>query len=138
MAIMKAARLQLGEEISLSPWPPGHVAGALSLMRFLIGDTDLILMDQWEPGKAAMFVEKERVNVSAFTPFHLNGLVEAADQDKRDLSSLVHCLVGAAPVPGGLISRCAEHAVSRHFEAMGRVSTRQSPREIRMIPWKRG
>jgi acyl-CoA synthetase (AMP-forming)/AMP-acid ligase II len=118
MAIMKAARQQLGEETTLSPWPPGHVAGALSLMRFLIGDTNLILMDQWEPGKAAMLIEKERVNASSFTPFHLNGLIEAADRDKRDLSNLVHCLVGAAPVPGGLITRCAEHGL-KTFRSYG-------------------
>ena len=46
-------------------------------MRFLVTGAPVVLMDQWEPGEAAMLVEKYRIVSSSFTPFHLSGLLEA-------------------------------------------------------------
>ncbi|MFL0413688.1 MULTISPECIES: AMP-binding protein [Sphingomonas] len=100
------------EEIILSPWPPGHVAGACTMMRFLTQGRALVLMDQWDPAEAAMLIERHRVSSASFTPFHLAGILDAADCVGRDLSSLVNCLVGAAPVPPTLIERCAARGLS--------------------------
>lgn len=111
METVAAARVRLPVERTLSPWPPGHVAGACSMMRYLAQATPLVLMDQWEPGEAAMLIEKHGVSAVSFTPFHLSGLLDAAERDGRDLSSLLSVLVGATPVPPSLISRCAEHGL---------------------------
>ncbi len=105
------SRRDLEDEIAFCPWPPGHVAGAFQLMRFLVTGAPVVLMDQWEPGEAAMLVEKYRIVSSSFTPFHLSGLLEAAERDGRDLSSLRSCMVGAAPVPPSLITRCSAHGL---------------------------
>ncbi|MGI4877831.1 MAG: AMP-binding protein [Janthinobacterium lividum] len=101
-------------EIILSPWPPGHVAGAVTMMRYLAQGAQLVLMDQWDSGEAAMLIERHQVTACSFTPFHLTGILDGADRDDRDLSSLVHCLVGAAPVPPTLIARCAERGIATY------------------------
>lgn len=101
------SRRALKDEVSFCPWPPGHVAGAVQLMRFLVSGTPMVLMDQWDAGVAAMLIEQHRIVSSSFTPFHLSGILDAAARDGRDLSSLSNCMVGAAPVPPSLIDRCA-------------------------------
>ncbi|WP_260582882.1 AMP-binding protein [Sphingopyxis sp. PET50] len=94
------------DETVISPWPPGHVAGALSMYRFLCQATPLVLMDQWDAALAAELIERHRISFTSGTPFHLSGIMAAADAAGRDLSSLRHYMVGAAPVPPSLIERC--------------------------------
>ncbi|MBV9842286.1 MAG: AMP-binding protein [Sphingomonadaceae bacterium] len=99
------------DEINLNPWPPGHVAGAWQMFRYLASGNPLIAMEAWEPGAAAALVERHRVSVCSFTPYTLMGLIDAAERDGRDLSSIKSCMVGAAPVPPTLIERCAAHGL---------------------------
>lgn len=104
-------RMVADAEVILSPWPPGHVAGALSMLRFLFGRSDLFLMDEWSAQDAAQLVHRHKVTTMSTTPFHLNGLLDAADESGADLSSLQNLLSGAAPVPPSLISRCEERGL---------------------------
>ena len=46
-----------------------------------------------------------RVTTTSGTPFHLTGLLDAAEASKRDLSSLLGYLTGAASVPPALVER---------------------------------
>jgi acyl-CoA synthetase (AMP-forming)/AMP-acid ligase II len=101
------SRRGVGREVSLNPWPPGHVAGAWQMFRFLALGTPLVAMDQWDAAEAAMLVERHGITSSSFTPFTLFGLIDAAERDGRDISSLANCMVGAAPVPPALIDRCS-------------------------------
>jgi acyl-CoA synthetase (AMP-forming)/AMP-acid ligase II len=103
---MQAMRGGDGNDAVISPWPPGHVAGALSMYRYLCQGAPLVLMDQWDPVLAAELVERHRVTTSSGTPFHLSGMIAAADANGNDLTSLRQYLVGAAPVPASLIERC--------------------------------
>ena len=105
-------------EIVLSPWPPGHVAGACTMMRFIVHGIKLVLMDQWESSEAAMLIETHRVSSGSFTPFHLTGILDAADREGRNLSSMASVMVGAAPVPPTLIERCAARGL-RTFRSYG-------------------
>lgn len=93
-------------EAILSPWPPGHVAGALSMLRFLSQGVTFVAMDAWDATTAASLIETYKITSSSGTPFHLSGIIDAADRDGRDLSSLCNYLVGAAPVPTRLVERC--------------------------------
>ncbi|MDR3389664.1 MAG: AMP-binding protein [Rudaea sp.] len=111
LAALSYARRKIAE-VNLSPWPPGHVAGACTMMRYLAQAKKLVLMDHWDPADAAMLIERHAISASSFTPFHLSGILDAADRDGRDLSSLVSCLVGAAPVPPTLIERCAARGLN--------------------------
>jgi acyl-CoA synthetase (AMP-forming)/AMP-acid ligase II len=111
LATISYARRKI-TEVNFSPWPPGHVAGACTMMRYLAQAKKLVLMDQWDAADAAMLIERHAISASSFTPFHLTGILDAADHDGRDLSSLVSCLVGAAPVPPTLIERCAARGLN--------------------------
>ena len=106
LASLRALRETAGGEVILSPWPPGHVAGALSMYRFLCDGIPLVLMDQWSPGLAAELIAHHGVTSSSGTPFHLSGILEAADAGGHDLASLRQYMVGAAPVPSALVARC--------------------------------
>lgn len=106
------SRGEAADEVILTPWPPGHVAGALSLLRFLVQAVPVVAMDQWDARTAAKLIEEHRITSSSGTPFHLTGIVEAADQGGHDLSSLRNYLVGAAPVPTSLVERCVAQGLA--------------------------
>jgi len=106
METMRMLRSGSDDDAVISPWPPGHVAGALSMYRFLTQGVPLVLMDQWDPVRAAELIDRHRITSSSGTPFHLSGMIAAADANGHDLSSLRQYLVGAAPVPASLIERC--------------------------------
>jgi acyl-CoA synthetase (AMP-forming)/AMP-acid ligase II len=106
LAAQHAARTAIDSEVILTPWPPGHVAGALSLLRFLTYGVPIVAMDQWNDGNAAALIDSHKVTTSSGTPYHLSGIVEAADASGHDLSSLRNYIVGAAPVPPSLVERC--------------------------------
>jgi acyl-CoA synthetase len=106
LADQEASRADIANETILTPWPPGHVAGALSLLRFLVYGVPIVAMDQWNAEKAAELIDRYKVTSSSGTPFHLSGIVEAADAGGHDLTSLRNYIVGAAPVPSTLVERC--------------------------------
>jgi acyl-CoA synthetase (AMP-forming)/AMP-acid ligase II len=106
LAAQHTARTAIDGEVILTPWPPGHVAGALSLLRFLAYGVPIVAMDQWNAASAAELIDRHKVTTSSGTPFHLSGIVEAADVGGHDLSSLRNYIVGAAPVPPSLVERC--------------------------------
>ncbi|QNO27010.1 AMP-binding protein [Sphingopyxis sp. OPL5] len=109
---MRAMRAGGDDDAVISPWPPGHVAGALSMYRFLCQGTPLILMDQWDAALAAELIDRHKVTSSSGTPFHLSGMIAAADIHGYDLTSLRQYLVGAAPVPPSLIERCQRQGLA--------------------------
>jgi acyl-CoA synthetase (AMP-forming)/AMP-acid ligase II len=106
LAAQHASRTAIESEVILTPWPPGHVAGALSLVRFLAYGVPIVAMDQWNAANAAELIDRHKVTTSSGTPYHLSGIVEAADASGHDLSSLRNYIVGAAPVPPALVERC--------------------------------
>ena len=115
LAELETMRIMRGgsdEDAVISPWPPGHVAGALSMYRYLCQGSPLVLMDQWDAALAAELVESHRVTSSSGTPFHLSGMMAAAEANGHDLSSLRQYLVGAAPVPPSLIEACQRQGLA--------------------------
>lgn len=115
LAELETMRIMRGgsdDEAVISPWPPGHVAGALSMYRYLCQGSPLVLMDQWDAALAAELVERHRVTSSSGTPFHLSGMMAAAETNGHDLSSLQQYLVGAAPVPPSLIEACQHQGLA--------------------------
>jgi acyl-CoA synthetase (AMP-forming)/AMP-acid ligase II len=82
----------------LTPFPAGHIAGFNFLLRPFVTGTDMVFMDRWDPVLAAELIERHRVRLSGGTPFHLQGLLEAARRDGRDLSSLASYSLGGTGV----------------------------------------
>ncbi|RIJ17261.1 cyclohexanecarboxylate-CoA ligase [Henriciella mobilis] len=107
----KAARADISNETILCPWPPGHVAGALQMLRFLVSGTPLIVMEKWDAAEAARLIETHKATTSSGTPFHMAGLLDAAEEDGRSLSSLQSYVLGAAPVPAALVQACEDRGI---------------------------
>ena len=88
------------------------MAGALQLLRFVAHGTPVVAMDQWNAREAARLVDTYKITASSGTPFHMSGLLDAAAEDGRDLSSLQNYVLGAAPVPATLVQRCVDLGIS--------------------------
>jgi acyl-CoA synthetase (AMP-forming)/AMP-acid ligase II len=82
----------------LTPFPAGHIAGFNFLLRPFVTGTDMVFMDRWDASLAAELIERHRVRLSGGTPFHLQGLLEAAKHNGRDLSSLASYGLGGTGV----------------------------------------
>ena len=97
----------------LSPFPAGHVAGALSLIgHAALGETT-VLFDTWDPKAAAELVARERITHLSGTPYHYMSLLDAQEASGADFSSLTDCGGGGATVPESLVARAERQGV--HF-----------------------
>jgi cyclohexanecarboxylate-CoA ligase len=89
----------------LATFPAGHVASLISLLRPLTAGGTTVVMDRWSARAAAELIEHHRITTSAGTPFFLSTLLDQAERDGRDISSLERFLCGAAAVPPALVER---------------------------------
>jgi acyl-CoA synthetase (AMP-forming)/AMP-acid ligase II len=92
--------------VVLSPWPAGHIAGVLGILRLYFAGAESVLMDAWNATAAARLVEEYKVTSSSGTPYFINSLLDAAAAGGYDISSLRTCMVGAANVPAEVVERC--------------------------------
>src|SRR4030095_11960237 len=81
-----------------TPFPAGHIAGFNFLLRPFVTGTEMVFTDRWDAAWAAALIERHRVRLSGGTPFHLQALLEAAQRDGRDLSSLAAYGLGGTGV----------------------------------------
>jgi len=93
------------EATSLAAFPSGHIAGLLGIVRMLSRGTSTVAMDTWDPRAAARLIVKHGVRASGGAPIHLSGLLDVAEHDHLDLSSLQEYTTGAASVTSALIRR---------------------------------
>ncbi len=104
--------------VYLAAFPAGHIAGVLGLLRTALLGATSVVMDRWDPTHAAELVETHGVTSTSGAPFFLSSLLDAAETDGRDLSSIRNYLVGAASVPRSLVER-ADRAGIPVFRAYG-------------------
>ncbi|MGE2727586.1 class I adenylate-forming enzyme family protein [Mycolicibacterium pulveris] len=90
---------------TLSVFPAGHIAGTLGILRMLLGGNDTFALDAWDAERAARLIEHHAIGTSAGAPIHLGGILDVAERDGLDLSSLTEYTTGAAGVAGALIRR---------------------------------
>lgn len=95
------------EFVHLAVLPSGHVAGVLGILRPIVHGTRSVFMDAWDAAAAAALVERHQVTSSVGAPVHLTSLLDAAERDGRDLSSLTEYMTGAASVPPAVVERAA-------------------------------
>jgi acyl-CoA synthetase (AMP-forming)/AMP-acid ligase II len=86
-----------------APWPAGHIAGSLGVLGHAVLGRDVAMLESWDPSLAAELIERFRVEQTSGTPFHLGGILEAAQRDDRDLSSLRQFVIGATSVPPAVV-----------------------------------
>jgi acyl-CoA synthetase (AMP-forming)/AMP-acid ligase II len=102
----------------LSVFPSGHIAGVLSILQLFTTPAPTFVMDHWDAGVAAALIARHRVGSSAGAPIHLRQILDVADRETLDLSSLREYTTGAAGVAPALIRRADRHGV-RAFRCYG-------------------
>jgi cyclohexanecarboxylate-CoA ligase len=91
--------------VRLAAFPSGHIAGVLGIIRMLIRPALTVAMDAWDPHAAARLIVKHGIRASGGAPIHLSGLLDVAEGDRLDLSSVQEYTTGAASVTGALVRR---------------------------------
>jgi cyclohexanecarboxylate-CoA ligase len=102
----------------LGLFPPGHMAGLLSLLRILLLGTPTVIMQVWDAALAATLIDRHAVTSCVGAPVQLSGLLDQQAAGTATLGTLRECLTGAAPVPPSLIER-AEAAGITAFRSYG-------------------
>lgn len=77
--------------------PISHAGGAMMLPTFLRGGT-LVLADKFSPALFLQTIQQERISATFLVPTQIYGLLDCADREHYDLSSLQYVLYGAAPI----------------------------------------
>ncbi|MEU4658403.1 AMP-binding protein [Streptomyces sp. NPDC023723] len=93
------------DDSRLIPWPSGHVAGLLATCSGITGGAGTVHMDRWNEKHAVELIETHRCTLTSGTPLHVEALLKAAAEHRRDISSLRFVQVGGANVPPALIAR---------------------------------
>ena len=102
----------------LGLFPPGHMAGLLSLLRILLLGTPTVIMQAWDAALAARLIDRYAVTSCGGAPVQLSGLLDKQADGTATLGTLRECLTGAAPVPPSLIRR-ADAAGITAFRSYG-------------------
>ena len=102
----------------LGLFPPGHMAGLLSLLRILLLGTPTVIMQAWDAALAATLIDRHAVTSCGGAPVQLSGLLDQQAAGTASLGTLRECLTGAAPVPPSLVER-AEAAGITAFRSYG-------------------
>ncbi|MFE2985767.1 class I adenylate-forming enzyme family protein [Streptomyces sp. NPDC059262] len=89
----------------LNPFPPGHIASLGAMLRTLILGIPTVFLQKWDADAALDLITTYGVTASGGVPFHLAGLLDAAERSGRGLGALRDYLVGAAGVAPVLIER---------------------------------
>jgi acyl-CoA synthetase (AMP-forming)/AMP-acid ligase II len=89
----------------LGLFPPGHMAGLLSLLRILLLGTPTVIMESWNAGLAARLIDRYQITSSVGAPVQLSGLLDQQASGAASLATLAEFMTGAAPVPPSLIRR---------------------------------
>jgi cyclohexanecarboxylate-CoA ligase len=102
----------------LGLFPPGHMAGLLSLLRILLLGTPTVIMQAWDAALAATLIDRHAVTACGGAPVQLSGLLDQQAAGTATLATLREFLTGAAPVPPSLIER-ADAARITAFRSYG-------------------
>jgi acyl-CoA synthetase (AMP-forming)/AMP-acid ligase II len=102
----------------LGLFPPGHMAGLLSLLRILFLGTPTVIMQAWDATLAAELIDRHAVTSCGGAPVQLSGLLDQQANGTAALGTLREFLTGAAPVPPSLIRR-ADAAGVTAFRSYG-------------------
>jgi acyl-CoA synthetase (AMP-forming)/AMP-acid ligase II len=88
---------------TLNFMPAGHMAGLLAIVRPFFTGEAAYLMDEWDRDVAVETIAYCQVTFGSGTPFHLAGMIEAADAQGLSLSSLRTYMIGATNVTPALV-----------------------------------
>jgi acyl-CoA synthetase (AMP-forming)/AMP-acid ligase II len=107
VAEIRSTAATMGERVgvNLAAFPAGHIAGVLGLLRMFVLGMSTVSMDAWDANLAAQLVASHGITSTAGAPFYLATMMDEAERQGIDLSSLSNFMVGAASVPASLVER---------------------------------
>jgi acyl-CoA synthetase (AMP-forming)/AMP-acid ligase II len=112
------------EETNILTVPLYHVAGIQAMMAAIYGGRTLALMRQFETKEWMDTVQNEKANRAMLVPTMLKYIVDYADFDKYDLSSMKVITYGAAPMPFEVINKAMKMLPKVKFiNAFGQTET---------------
>jgi acyl-CoA synthetase (AMP-forming)/AMP-acid ligase II len=97
--------------VFLEGFPAGHMGGLIAALRPLIYGRQTVMLDHWDADLAAHLVDDLKVTSATGPPFYLTTLLEAAEQNGLDLSSIGDFSTGGSGVPAVLIERANDAGV---------------------------
>jgi len=100
-----------------------HIAGALNIYTAVYKESTLVIIPQFDPGKALRLIEKEGVTETYLVPTMLRAILDHPDFRKRNSSSLKRIRYGAAPMPPELILRGIKELPCDYYNAFGQTET---------------
>ena len=115
------ARLKLGEaDTVLMASPLAHQTGFMyGLMMPIVLKASAVLLDIWDPAKAAALIRSERATFTmASTPF-LTDLTRAVTESGEGLPTLKTFLCAGAPIPGPLVEQARAGLGAKIVSAWG-------------------
>ncbi len=101
-------RYTFGEGTLLLNVPMYHIAGVISVLLPLYRGDTLIVLPQFDTRVFLNIAEEKRVASTYLVPTMLQGILDHADFDGKDLSSLKSIGYGASPMPTSLLLRARE------------------------------
>jgi acyl-CoA synthetase (AMP-forming)/AMP-acid ligase II len=95
-------------DVLLVSVPFYHVAGATTMLSCVWGGRKMVILPQFDPGAWLEAVQTHRVTHSAVVPTMLKRIMEHANFEKTDISSLKLVSYGAAPMPYEVVTRAVQ------------------------------
>ena len=98
----------------LALFPAGHVAGLLGLLRVLVHGCPTVVLEAWDPARAAQLVDEHRLTYGVGAPVQLAGLLDEQARGTATLATLAEFMTGAAGVPPALIQRAEAAGIAAY------------------------
>jgi len=95
--------------LQLANLPAGHYTGYGFLLRPSLQGAPMVFLDHWNAALAAEVVERHRVRHGGGTPIFLFGLLDAARERGRDLSSLESFSMAGQGMTPAMVERADRH-----------------------------
>ncbi len=113
-------------DVLLVSVPFYHVAGATTMLSSVWSGRKMVILPQFDPGAWLEAVQKYRVTHSFVVPTMLKRIMEHANFEKTDLSSLKLVAYGAAPMPYEVVTRAVQIFKCGLMNAYGQTESTSS------------
>lgn len=111
------------EDVSLVAMPSFHIGGVGYGVWGLRGGARLVILPEFEPGRALQIIAHERITKTFMVPAAIRLCVQHPDAAATDFSTLAYVMYGASPIPLDLLSEAIETFGSGFVQLYGMTET---------------
>ncbi|HUF52426.1 MAG TPA: long-chain-fatty-acid--CoA ligase [Dehalococcoidia bacterium] len=113
-------------DVLLVSVPFYHVAGATTMLSAVWAGRKMVVLPQFDPGAWLVAVQRHGVTHSFVVPTMLKRIMEHADFENTELSTLKLVAYGAAPMPYEVVTRAVEKMPCGLMNAYGQTESTSS------------